>query len=153
MRIASIFFVMAGLGAFAFRALATEPPPERLRENHTTAAHPANSVHRGKEQVDRNNVKSGRPDALHTQAIHPLGTPRLQNSLKKPSPPAQVGLTTSKAGNLHQSISKPPEYGGIAPKPTVGRGNAMPASIGGLTTANAKHSTAALNGATIKRGP
>jgi hypothetical protein len=158
MKTARILFIMVGVGTLTLgQGFAGEPsrqPSERaLRENHATSVRPSGPRHGGEEQMEQNSARSSQTVPNKTQSKSPLPNEFAQPMLKKAPVAANGGWVMNKTGSHYEQPAKLPGNGGtIAPKPGVSRNrSATPAAIGGLTTSRAKNSTAALDGAAMKR--
>jgi hypothetical protein len=160
MQTARFLFTIVGLGAFTLgRCLAAEPftpPSERApRENHPTGVRPADPVHGSRERREPNFASSSQTGPVKPQSKRTPPHELPQPMLKKAATAAHGAWMMNKIQNHHEPAAKlPGNAGATAPGPGISRNrNATPAVLGGLTTASAKHSTAALDGAAVKRKP
>jgi hypothetical protein len=156
MKITQILLGIVGLSAFAFgHELAAEPSTARVSHgNHTASVRPGETLRDDRGQMDHGSVKSILAGQVHTPIKPSVRTEIQPNGIRKAAPAPHSELKMSKMQNHYQPVAKLPEEGGkIAPKPTVGHGSAKPASIGGLTMASMKHSTAGIDGGAFRRKP
>jgi hypothetical protein len=160
MKTARLLFTLVGLGAFTLVVdLTAEPSTEHSgrmpRENHPANVRSVDSAHGSSEQIKPNLARSSQPGPLHTQIKRTWGNEFHQSLLKKAATAANSGRMMNKIENHHEPLAKLPGYGGTTapgPGPSRSRSTTL-AVLGGLTTASAKNSMAALNGAAMKRKP
>jgi hypothetical protein len=153
MKTSCILFAIIGLGAFSlesvFAAEPSRPPPERAPRKFADRAHGSPA------RIEPNFAKSGLVAPFKAQSKRASPRQLAQPAPKKPATAANGVRMMHKTENHRGPLTLSPRYGGTA---TLGPGlshsrSATPASLGGLTTTSAKHSTAALDGAAVTRKP
>lgn len=170
MKMARLFFTIIGSGALTLGMGSAGEPPSQPSEQDSHAKHPASvrpadRVRGNGDQMDRRYSKSnsGRqtPDmrgpagSFHTQSkslpLHQLHQPELEGVATA----ANDGLMMNRMASHREPLAKlPAGTGTTAPWSGAVRGRgAATAVLGGAKASSAKNSTAALDGAAIKRKP
>jgi hypothetical protein len=156
MKTVPILFSIVGLSAFALgRGLAAEPSSARVsHENHSASVRPGETPRDGRSQIDHDGVKSIQAGQVHTPIKPALRTETLPYGIKRAAAAPHNELKMNKMPTHYEPVAKLPEEGGkIVPKPIIGHGSAKPTSIGGLSMAGRKHSTAGIDGGAFRRKP
>ncbi|HEV7924644.1 MAG TPA: hypothetical protein VGR14_04770 [Verrucomicrobiae bacterium] len=160
MKTKCFLFVMIGLGVLTpgvgLAAESSSPLSARVpRETHTTSARSADLLRGNTVQMERSIAKSSQPGPIHTQTKHPTRNELHQHGPNKAATAANSGRMMNKTVNHFEPPAKSPIVGGttaLGPEMCRSR-SANLAVLGGLNYASAKHSTAALDGAAMRRSP
>ena len=171
MKLTRCLFIIAGFGALTLGVFAGEPASQsskaetRENQNHSAAATAGNQA-RGKMGSLDGKLSKPKIDGQASKKIGQAGPLNIepqraplnrlpQTELNKTGPAARPGVTISKTGNhLIEPPKLPVGSGTIAPSARMIRDRgASTAVIGGSAASNVKNSSAAVNGAGIKRKP
>jgi len=156
MKTIKILLSIIGLSAFTLgRSSAAEPSSARFsHENHATSVRPGETLRDGRRQIDHSGVKGIQAGQVHAPIKPALRTETLPYGIKRAAAAPHGDLKMNKMQNHYGPVARLREEGGkILPKPIVGHGSANPASIGGLSMAGVKHSTAGIDGGAFRRKP
>jgi hypothetical protein len=165
MKTLCILFAIIAVAALPFPAAHAGEPASQASghdsaRRHAAVAHPAGPARDGKERSEGKSLKlvgNLRAPPLIVPANHApaIATAARPAPSKKAAPAPTGGLALSKTPINREPSSKPPiGRGAIVPLPGAvhARGPAA-SSLNGAAASGARHSAAALNGASLSRNP